>query len=52
MVFGFSWLAEKVMNKFRHDISSKLLSRWRLLKCVNQFSMRIRFLDSRYSRVS
>jgi hypothetical protein len=32
MVFGFSWLARKVMNKFGHDISGKFLSRWRLLK--------------------
>jgi len=28
-------LAEKVMNKFGHDISSKLLSSWRLLKLAN-----------------
>jgi hypothetical protein len=32
MGFGFSWLAGKVMNKFGHDISGNLLSRWRLLK--------------------
>ena len=32
MVFGFSCLAGKVMNKFGHDISGKLFSRWRLLK--------------------
>jgi hypothetical protein len=32
MVLGFSWLAGKVMNKFGHDISGKLLSRWILLK--------------------
>jgi hypothetical protein len=38
MVFGFSWLAGKVMNKFGHDISGKLLSRWRLLKTCQLIS--------------
>jgi hypothetical protein len=38
MVLGFSWLAGKVMNKFGHDISGKLLSRWRLLKWCQPIS--------------
>jgi hypothetical protein len=32
VVFGFLWFVGKVMNKFGHDISGKLLSRCRLLK--------------------
>jgi hypothetical protein len=38
MVFFFSWLAEKVMDKFWHDISGKLLLRWRFLETCQRIS--------------
>jgi hypothetical protein len=38
MVFGFSCIEKKVMNKFVHDISGKLLSRWILLKMCQPIS--------------
>ena len=38
MVFGFSSLTGKVMDKFGLDISGKLLTRWRLLKTCHLIS--------------
>jgi hypothetical protein len=48
MVFGFSWLARKVMNKFGHDISGELLSRWILLKMYQLISRAVACTSTKF----